>query len=113
MKHTVAATAFLLALASCGGDTSPVASDVIDRETFIATYVDLRLAATEQSDFRVSPEQRAEVLARHGVSGEELIRFADVHGRDLEFMNEVWSEVETRFQDASGGEASGEPPPTL
>ncbi len=108
MKRTVAATAFLLALASCGGDTSTVASDVIDRETFIATYLDLRLAATAQPDFRVTSEQRAEVLARHGVDAEELIRFADVHGRDLEFMNEVWSEVETRFQ-----EMSGESPPPL
>jgi hypothetical protein len=106
MKRTEAATAFLLVLASCGGDTSPVASDVISRETFVATYVDLRLAAIASSDFRVTPEQRAEILARHAVDGEDLIRFADVHGRDLELMTEIWTEVETLVQEGSGEDAA-------
>jgi hypothetical protein len=102
MKRTVAAIGLLLALASCDSDGSPVAGDSIDREAFIATYVELRQAAIASPDFRVTPEQRDEVLARHGVSGEDLVHFADVHGRDLEFMNEVWAEVETRVRDNSG-----------
>ena len=102
MKRTVAAAVILLALASCGGDTSPVASDVIDRQTFIDTYVDLRLAAIQTPDFRIPSGERDQILTRHGVSAEDLLRFADAHGRDLEFMNEVWSEIEVRFQDSSG-----------
>ena len=103
MKRTVAATVLCLAVASCGGDTSgPVGRDVIDRQAFVDTYVDLRLAAIESPDFRISPEARQEILARHGVEAEDLLRFADAHGRDLEFMNEVWTEIEARFQESSG-----------
>ena len=102
MKRTVAATALLLALASCGGDTSLVASDVIDRQTFIDTYVDLRLAAIQAPDFRVPSGERDQILARHGVSAEDLLRFSEAYGRDLEFMNELWSEIEARFQERSG-----------
>lgn len=101
MKRTVAAAALLLALASCSSDTAePLASDVIDSETFIATYVDLRVAAVATPDFRIPPEARDEILARHGVSAEDLVAFAEAYGRDLELMNEVWTEVETRFQDS-------------
>jgi len=102
MKRTVGVTLTLLALASCGGDTGPVASDVIERQTFIDTYVELRLAAVQAPDFRVPPSERDQILARHGVSAEDLLRFADAYGRDLEFMNEVWSEIEARFQESSG-----------
>jgi hypothetical protein len=100
MKRTVAAAALLLALASCSSDTAePVEGDVIDRETFIATYVDLRMAAVESPDFRLPPGARDEVLARHGVDAEDLVRFAEAYGQDLELMNEVWTEVERRFGD--------------
>jgi hypothetical protein len=106
MKRTVTAAALLLALASCSSDTvEPGAGDVIGREAFIATYVELRRAAIGSPDFRVSPGARAEILARHGVEAEDLVRFAEAYGRDLELMNEVWTEVEARIQD-SGADAT-------
>lgn len=101
MKRTVAATLLLLAMASCASDTAQPASDVIDRATFVDTYVDLRLAAVQSPDFRVSAQERDEILARHGIRGEDLIRFAEAYGRDLELMNEVWTEVEERLQNSS------------
>jgi len=102
MKRTVAAAALLLGLASCSSDTAePSAGDVIDRETFVATYVDLRLAAVASPDFRIPPSARDEILARHGVDAEDLVRFAEAYGRDLELMNEVWTEVEERFGESS------------
>jgi hypothetical protein len=106
MKRTVAATALLLALASCSSDTAePADGEVIDRETFIATYVDLRRAAIRSPDFRLTPEARNEILSRHGVGAQDLIEFAEANGRDLELMNEVWTEVEARIQD-SGEDAT-------
>ena len=87
--------------AACGGDAVP--ADVIDRETFIATYVDLRWAAVETPDFRISADQRDQILAARGVDGESLVRFADAHGRDLDFMNEVWAEVDKRITDREAG----------
>ena len=107
MKRRMPAIALLFLAAACVGDAQgPVPADVIDRETFIETYVDLRVAAVTSTEFRVSAEQRAEILARHGVDGEGLLRFADAYGRDLDYMNEVWAEVEARIQDRSGNEAS-------
>ncbi|MGE0161230.1 MAG: hypothetical protein AB7T31_17680 [Gemmatimonadales bacterium] len=107
MKRTAAATAILLGLASCVSDTAePAEAGVIDRATFVDTYVDLRLAAVAAPDFRIPPDAREEILARHGVRGEDLVRFAETHGRDLELMNEVWAEVEARFQDSAGKEST-------
>ena len=100
MNRTMPAIALMLLATACGGDAQgPVPADVIDRETFIETYVDLRVAAVTSTEFRVSPEQRAEILTRHGVDGDGLLRFADAHGRDLDYMTEVWAEIEVRIQD--------------
>lgn len=107
MIRRVPAIALLFLAAACGGDAQgPVPAGVIDREVFIETYVDLRVAAVTSDAFRVSADERAEILARHGVDGEGLIQFADAHGRDLDYMNEVWAEVEVRIQDRTGSEAS-------
>lgn len=106
MRRRAPAVALLgLAAACSGGGQEAVPGDVIDRETFIATYVDLRDAAVRSAEFLVSADQRAEILARHGVDAEGLVRFAEAHGRDLEFMNEVWTEVETRLQELAGEES--------
>ena len=84
------------AASACGGPAS--GGEAIDREVFIETYVELRLAALDSDDFAVPPAEREEILARHGVDQEALLRFADVHGRDVDFMNEVWADVESRLE---------------
>ena len=87
-----------IGLAACG-DGSPSAADAdnLNRETFIATYVDLRAAAVRSEDMALSDADRAEILARHGVTEEQLTGFARLHGKDVEFMREVWDEVEARM----------------
>lgn len=72
----------------------------MDREAFIATYVDLRAAAIRAEDHRLSDELRSEILARHGVTEEGLLAFAEVHGGDVTFMRDVWDEVEERLDAA-------------
>lgn len=91
-----AGLAFLVALAAACADRSPPRT--VDREVFIEAYVDLRLAALRAPDFVVSPEQRAQILERHGVDAEELLAFARAYGGDVEFMSEVWNEVERRLE---------------
>ncbi len=99
MNRRIGALALILLTAACGGDGEAVVpSDVMERETFIATYVDLRRATTGSPDFRLSDDERAQILAQHGTDAESLVRFADAHGRDLEYMNEVWTEVESRLE---------------
>lgn len=66
----------------------------IEREVFVATYVDLRRAALRNGPEPITPEARARVLERHGVTSEELLEFVEIHGRDLEYMEAVWDTVE-------------------
>lgn len=89
-----------LALA-CGGGTV----ETIDREVFIATYVDLRMAALETDSARVAPNERDAILQRHGVSADDLTTFAEVHADDLDFMRDVWNEVELRMDVEPDGSA--------
>lgn len=84
-----------LLLVSCDLGSGP--SDVIDRETFIATYVDLRRAALTATDGELDDEARTEVLERHGVTEEDLLHFADAHGDDVDFLRSLWTEVEARM----------------
>jgi len=70
---------------------------MIDREAFIETYVDLRVAALETETRQLSDEGRAEVLTSSGLTADDLVRFAEAHGRDLDFMRDVWNDVELRM----------------
>jgi len=88
----------LLALAACGGDEEFVPVEgVIDRETFVATYVDLRSATIAGAELTLPNEERDRILARHGVEAESLLEFVEAYGRELDFMNQVWSEVQQRL----------------
>lgn len=98
-------TAVLAALAlGCSADEPAGAEDAIDREVFIATYVDLRIAALDAETRQLTDEARDEVLAKHAVTEERLMEFADVYGRDVDFMTEVWNEVEVRLDAARPGD---------
>ena len=89
------ATAALVFGVACSDGSSPPTS--IDREVFVTTYVDLRIAALESDSAALTEAARAEVLSRHGVTADDLLGFAEAHGRDVEFMRDVWNEVEVRM----------------
>ena len=103
IRSVHALSAMALIIMACGSETSPSETEAIDRAVFIQTYVDLRVAAFKNQSQRVTDEDRAEVLERNGVTVEDLGRFVEVHGRDVEFMRDVWNEVEALL---------GEPQPT-
>ncbi|MEQ9399884.1 MAG: hypothetical protein RJQ04_12050 [Longimicrobiales bacterium] len=87
--------ALITFLAACGGDPS-AATGVIDREIFVATYVDLRVTALHGSG-ELSEAQRTAVLERHSVTEGQLTAFVDAHAQDLDFMRDVWNDVEARL----------------
>jgi hypothetical protein len=89
-----------------------VVDGIIDRETFISVYVDLRAAAIQSPDLELSDEARLEVLARHDVDEDNLIGFVDAYGRELDYMSELWAEVERRIEAAaaSPGDQNGTDP---
>ena len=90
-----------MAAVACADD--PV--DTIDREVFIATYVDLRVAALDTDSARIATVERDAVLERHGVTADDLTTFAEVHADDLDFMRDVWNEVEVRMDVDTPAEA--------
>jgi hypothetical protein len=87
-----------LLCAACGDDEAPVVEGVIDRDTFIEAYVDLRVATVEGSDLTLLDTARDSILATHGVDAESLLDFVEAYGRELDYMNELWSEVERRME---------------
>ena len=94
------------AAATCGGEAEPVG--VLDREAFIATWVDLRTAALRTGD-PLPEAERTRVLRERGVTEDQLLGFAEAHGNDPRYMAEVWTEVETRMRppaDSSSGDSS-------
>lgn len=83
-----------LLIAGCGGDSGP---ETIDRDVFVETYADLRIAAVQTDSQRIAVADRDSILAAHGVSAADLERFAEVHSVDLDFMRDVWNDVEQRM----------------
>lgn len=79
----------------------------LDREAFIATYVDLRMTALAASEALISDSARAGVLERHGVTENQLTGFVEAHGADVTFMRSVWDEVERRLDAQRPDGASG------
>lgn len=86
----------ILALACAGGEATPSAP--IDRETFVETYVDLRIAALEQMDLQIRAQDRNRILDERSVTEEDLLAFVEAHGGDVPFMQQVWDDVEARIQ---------------
>jgi hypothetical protein len=87
----------LAASTACGGPP-PDQEDGsgLEREAFISAYVDLRLAAMRNGEM-MDVRLRETVLANHHITEDDLLAFAEAHGRDIEYMNDVWQEVSRRL----------------
>ena len=98
-RRTLAlAGALLLALGLGACRTGPAeapATSTLDRDAFIATYVDLRSAAIREGRAVMDAGRRREILEAHGVTEAELLAFAEAHGEDVSYMQGIWDEVET------------------
>ena len=81
---------------------------MIERQLFVETYVDLRVTALRSEDGLIDDEERREVLSRHGVTEEQLLEFARVHGEDPETMRSVWDEIEDRLDAETLGGGTGD-----
>lgn len=90
-SYHIAIASVTLALASCGGESLP---ETIERDTFVQAYANLRIAAVETDSGRIAFTVRDSILEAFGVTEEDLMIFADVHAEELEFMRDVWNDVE-------------------
>ena len=88
-----------VSLSACWGDAAGLdEDDIVDRDVFIAVYVDLRAAALSSDDGEITDEARTEVLSRHMASEADVLNFAEYHARDLPFMRELWDEIEVLLE---------------
>lgn len=95
--HTLGVVVLCL-LAVPGCDDRPSDRDLaVSRARFVDTYVDLRVEALRAESETLTDSARATVLARHGVTQEELLDFAEAMGGDLDYMRDIWNEIETRL----------------
>lgn len=92
----LAPVAVLLAAGAWGcGEAETTA---VDRETFVRAYVEIRGAALETEDAEPTERQREEILARYGVTAQDLVDFVEFHGEDVEYMRELWTDIEVRLE---------------
>ena len=91
--YLLLATTLLLA-ANCAADKK---SEAIDREVFVGVYSDLRIAAVETDSGSISFAGRDSILDAFGVTQEDLAIFLEAHVEDLEFMRDVWNDIELRM----------------
>ncbi len=61
----------------------------IDRTTFIATYVALSITDMEDLD------RRDHILDSLSVTPQDLEEFATYHGKDVRFIADLWTEIES------------------
>ena len=94
--HRPRITTFVIALivcSSCSGDATDVLDDTMGREEFIQAYVELRVEALSLGTTQIG-DVRDSLLAVYGVTGEDLLAFVDTHGEEVEFMRDLWAEIE-------------------
>ena len=84
----------LCVLFACGGEPESETVGTISREVFVDTYVQLRMTALHSPDGRVGPAARDEILGDKGVTEAELMEFVDAHGLRVQFMVDVWAEID-------------------
>lgn len=94
------------ALFACGNSAEPEIEGVITRDQFIEAYIELRFSALRNQDEQILAEDRERILAGRGLTPEDLLEFVDAHGRNIEFMQEVWDEVERGMEERRGQEGS-------
>ena len=76
-----------LALLACD---RPAGESGIDRETFVATYVDLRRATV---DGRLDDATRDSILDAHGTTADELRAFVTARADDPEAIADAWRDI--------------------
>lgn len=107
MKRTLPLMLFLLLASGAVSCSDSTVEETMPREQFIEVFVDLRHEARIEllaDGEELSPELaegRDRVLARHGVEAEDLLHFVEVHGDDLPYMLDVWSEIDAGLAERS------------
>ena len=89
--------AVAVALAPLAGCVGAGSESPPSRESFVDVYVALRTAELRSPGAVIADGDRDRILAEHEVTEDDLLAFAEAHGRDAVFMEELWTEVQSRM----------------
>ena len=81
----------LLVILSCNQADNHKVTPSIDRDTFIYTYVALSTADMENLD------TRDHILDSLSVTQQDLESFVIYHGEDVDFMADLWGEIQSQI----------------
>lgn len=90
------AVASMLGVVGCGPEVE-LPPGLMERGTFVDVYVALRLQALQTSDANLPEDDRDSILTAYDVSADDLVAFAEAHGRNPDYMLEVWRDIESRL----------------
>jgi len=99
-RHRSRITISIVALTlcwSCSGGATDVPEVTPGRAEFIGAYMDLRTAALSSGSPDLGDEVRDSILAVYDVTAQDLLDFVETHGEDVEFMRDLWTEIEARM----------------
>lgn len=102
----VLALGALLSLPACP-DGEPRHDTGISRQEYVDTYVEILLAAELAEDSIAATESVRAILARRGLTEDDLLEFGYRHTDDPEYLAEVWSEIEERIRYPEGVDSVG------
>ncbi len=98
--RTLGATALLAAVLSVAGACRSFEDEAsLDRERYIDIYVEILRARAGAPDTAVAVDSTTAVLARHGVTEDDLDEFAWRHADDPGFLASAWGEIATRLRE--------------
>jgi hypothetical protein len=103
----VLALSALLCSAGCkegGGD----GSTGISRETYIETYVEILRAASAAPDSFAATDSAHAILARRGLTEEDLLEFGRRYDDEPAYLSQVWGEIENRLREPEPADSVGD-----
>ncbi len=94
--------------AACSDDSTG-----LQEETYIDVMALLTWSRFRYADTPADDSVRAAVLDDYGLTGDELLDFAERHGGDVERMDRIWEAIRVRVEDLSDPPAAGDQAGTL
>jgi len=82
---------------ACGKNDHTEAEDIIDRDTFIKAYVDLRSVALRKTSLIINATERDSILSLNNVTEEDLRSFLDFYNSESEFMRDLWNDADAQI----------------
>ena len=86
-----------LSQGACGKNGHTEVGDIIDRDTFIKVYVDLRSVALRKTSLMINAVERDSILSLNNVTEEDLRSFLDFYNSESEFMRDLWNDADARI----------------